>query len=63
MNYVDNPTKVSTAFGTVLTIFVNIHSEDLIKTIVLASVGGISSFAATLMVQFLIRTIKNRFQK
>lgn len=63
MYNVDNSTKVSTAFGTVLTIFVNIHSEDLLKTIVLASVGGVSSFAATLMVKFLIRTIKKRFQK
>lgn len=63
MNYVDNSTKVSTAFGTALTLFVNIPSEDVIKTIVLASVGGISIFAATLVVKFLIRTIKNRFQK
>lgn len=63
MNYVDNSTKVSTAFGTVLTLFVNVPSEDVVKTIVLASVGGISSFAATLMVKFLIRTIKNKFQR
>ena len=63
MHYMDNSTKVSTAFGTVLTIFVNIHSEDLIKTIILAFVGGISSFVATLMVKFLIRHLKNKFQK
>ncbi|MFC0345545.1 hypothetical protein [Epilithonimonas hispanica] len=63
MNYVDNSTKVSTAFGTVLTLFVNVPSEDVVKTIVLASVGGISSFAATLMVKFLIRNIKNKFQR
>jgi len=63
MNYVDNSTKVSTAFGTVLTLFVNVPSEDVVKTIVLASVGGISSFAATLMLKFLIRNIKNKFQR
>lgn len=63
MNYVDNSTKLSTAFGTILTIFVNIRTEDLIKTVLLAVVGGISSFIATLLLKFLIRKIQNRFRK
>ncbi|WP_312089234.1 hypothetical protein [Chryseobacterium sp.] len=63
MNYVDNSTKVSTAFGTMLTIFVNIQTEDLIKTVLLAAVGGVSSFVATLLVKFLIRNIKDKFRK
>ena len=63
MNYVDNSTKLSTAFGTILTIFVNIQTEDLIKTILLAAVGGISSLIATLLLKFLIRKIQNRFRK
>lgn len=63
MNYVDNSTKVSTAFGTTLTIFVNIQTEDLIKTVLLAAVGGVSSFMGTLLVKFLIRNIKNEFRK
>ena len=63
MNYVDNSTKLSTAFGTILTIFVNIRTEDLIKTGLLAAVGGVSSFGATLLLKFLIRNIKNKFRK
>ncbi|WP_047096963.1 hypothetical protein [Chryseobacterium sp. VD8] len=63
MNYVDNSTKLSTAFGTILTIFVNIRTEDLIKTVLLAAVGGVSSFGATLLLKFLIRNIKNKFRK
>ena len=63
MNYVDNSTKLSTAFGTILTIFVNIQTEDLIKTVLLAAVGGISSFIATLLLKFLIRKMQNRFRK
>ena len=63
MNDVENSTKLSTAFGTILTIFVNIQTEDLIKTILLAAVGGISSFIATLLLKFLIRKIQNRFRK
>ena len=63
MNYVDNSTKLSTAFGTILTIFVNIRTEDLIKTVLLTAVGGISSFGATLLLKILIRNIKNKFRK
>jgi hypothetical protein len=63
MNYVDNSTKLSTAFGTILTIFVNIQTEDLIKTVLLAVVGGVSSFVATLLLKFLIRKMQNRFRK
>lgn len=63
MNYVDNSTKLSTAFGTILTIFVNIRTEDLIKTVLLAAVGGVSSFVATLLLKFLIRKMQNRFRK
>lgn len=63
MNYVDNSTKLSTAFGTILTIFVNIQKEDLIKTIILASVGGVSSLVATLVFKFLIKKIKKKFLK
>jgi len=30
--------------GTLLTIFANIHSSDIIKTVVLASIGAVVSF-------------------
>ena len=59
MNVVDNSTKASTAFGTLITIFVNISQDDLIKTVILASVGGASSFLETLLVKFLICKLKN----
>ncbi|HCN10797.1 MAG TPA: hypothetical protein DIS75_00400 [Chryseobacterium sp.] len=57
-NLVDNSTKASTAFGTLITIFVNIQKDDLIKTIILAVVVGVSSFLATMFVKFLIKEIK-----
>lgn len=61
MNYVDNSTKLSTVVGTMLTIFVNIEKEDLIKTILLAGIGGITSFTASLILKNLIKKInKNR---
>ena len=55
---VDNSTKVSTAFGTLITIFVNIGRETVAQTVVLAAVGGISSFLATLAVKHLVQILK-----
>jgi len=59
----DNPTKISTLCGMALTILVNIQREDLVRTIILASAGGISSFVATLTVKYLIRTLKAKLRK
>jgi hypothetical protein len=56
--YFDNSTKAGTAGGTMLTILVNIKSEDLLKTVVLATVGAVVSFGVTLLLKFLIKRIK-----
>jgi len=59
MNQVfDNSTKAGTAGGTLLTILVNIKSEDLIKTGILAAVGAVISFSVTLFLKFLIKRLK-----
>jgi hypothetical protein len=54
----DKTTKAGTAGGTLLSIFANINSEDLIKTAVLAGVGAIVSFAVTLLLKLLAKRIK-----
>ncbi len=54
----DKTTKAGTAGGTLLSIFANINSEDLIKTVVLAAVGAVVSFAVTLLLKLLINRIK-----
>lgn len=54
----DNTTKRGTAGGTLLTILGNISSEDILKTIVLAAIGAVVSFAVTLLCKFLIKRIK-----
>ena len=59
MNHVfDNNTKAGTAGGTLLTIFANINSGDLIKTGVLAAVGAAVSFGVTLLLKILIKRLK-----
>ncbi|TWI85877.1 hypothetical protein IQ13_1046 [Lacibacter cauensis] len=54
----DKTTKAGTAGGTLLSIFANINSEDLIKTAVLAAVGAVVSFAVTLLLKLLAKRIK-----
>jgi mannitol-specific phosphotransferase system IIBC component len=56
--YFDNTTKAGTAAGTLLSIFANINSEDLIKTALLAAVGAVVSFAVTLLLKHLAKRIK-----
>lgn len=56
--YFDNSTKAGTLGGTMLTILVNIKSEDLLKTAILAAVGAIVSFGITLILKLLIRRLK-----
>ena len=51
----DNTTKAGTAGGTLLTIFGNIHSQDIIKTIVLAAVGALVSFSVTVLLKSIIK--------
>jgi mannitol-specific phosphotransferase system IIBC component len=54
----DNTTKAGTAGGTLLTIFANISSEDVIKTIILAAIGAAVSFTVTIFLKALIKRLK-----
>ena len=54
----DSTTKTGTAGGTLLTIFANITKEDIAKTIVLAAVGAIVSFAITLLLKIVIKKFR-----
>ena len=54
----DNTTKAGTAGGTLLTIFANISSEDIIKTIILAAIGAVVSFTVTIFLKALIKRLK-----
>ena len=54
----DNTTNAGTAGGTLLTIFANITSEDVIKTIILAAIGAAVSFTVTIFLKALIKRLK-----
>ena len=57
-HYFDSTTKAGTAAGTLLTIFANINSADLVKTGILAAVGAIISFCVTILLKALLRRLK-----
>ncbi|HVT85820.1 MAG TPA: hypothetical protein VHD35_11515 [Chitinophagaceae bacterium] len=59
MNQVfDNTTKAGTAGGTLLSIFANINSGDLLKTAILAAIGAVVSFSVTLLLKLLVKRLK-----
>lgn len=49
---------VCTAGGTFLSVLPNIDSVDILKTIILATIGAIVSFTISLLLKFLIRKHK-----
>jgi hypothetical protein len=53
-----NPTLVGTAGGTFLSIVPNLHSEDVLKTVLLAAVGAIVSFGISMALKFIIKKHK-----
>lgn len=53
-------TVAGTAGGTLLTVFANIHSEDVVKTVVLALIGAVVSFSISLGMKFLAKKLKRR---
>ena len=49
--------------GTFLTTISHIGSEDIITTIVLATLGAIVSFIASVMMKIFVKTIKKKSKK
>ncbi len=50
-----NSTAIGTLGGTFLSVIPNLQSEDIFKTIILATVGAIVSFLISLILKFLIK--------
>jgi hypothetical protein len=53
-----NPTLIGTAGGTFLSVVPNLHSEDILKTVLLASIGAIVSFVLSMALKFFIKKHK-----
>lgn len=53
-----NATIMGTASGTFLSILPNLHSEDVLKTMILACIGAVVSFSMSLILKILIKKHK-----
>jgi hypothetical protein len=49
---------MGTVGGTFLSILPNLHSEDVLKTIILAALGAIVSFVISMLLKYLIKKHK-----
>ena len=54
----DNTLKAGTATGTLLSIVPNMLSQDILRTVVLATIGAVVSFAVTLFLKWIFRSRK-----
>ena len=55
----DHSTAIGTTTGTALSVFATLDTQDYMKTIVLACVGAVVSFAVSLFLKWIWRKIKN----
>ncbi|QBN20685.1 hypothetical protein E1750_17060 [Flavobacterium nackdongense] len=49
---------MGTAGGTFLSVLPNLHSEDVLKTMLLAALGAIVSFVISMLLKYLIKKHK-----
>jgi len=62
MMYFDSSQRISAFSSMVLIVAVQIESGEVIKTVVLAGIGGISSYLFTLGVKFLLIRFRQKFR-
>ena len=57
-NNIESGTILGTVSGTVLTVAVNVGSSDILKTVILASLGAVVSFSVSLLLKWLVKRFK-----
>lgn len=60
--YFDNAQRVSAFSGMALIVMIQLNNDEVLKTIILAGLGGISSYLFTLAVKFLLLRIRKKFK-
>ncbi len=54
----DHSTAIGTTTGTALSVFATLDKQDITKTVVLACVGAIVSFAVSLLLKWIWKRVK-----
>lgn len=62
MMYFDSSQRIGAFSGMALIVLMQIESREVLKTIVLAGLGGISSYLFTLAVKFLLIRFRKKFK-
>lgn len=62
MMYFDSSQRISAFSGMALIVMMQIESSDILRTVVLAAVGGVSSYLFTLGVKFLLIRFRKKFR-
>lgn len=57
----DTAQRISAAIGMALIVLLQIQREEVIKTIVLAGLGGMASYLFTLVLKFIILYLRKKF--
>ena len=57
-SFFDSGVKSGTAGGTLLTLWINIQQEDLLKTALLAAIGAAVSFSVSLFLKWLVKRLR-----
>jgi hypothetical protein len=57
-NNIESGTILGTVSGTVLTVAVNMGSSDVLKTVILASLGAVVSFSVSLLLKWIVKYFK-----
>jgi len=57
-NNIESGTILGTVSGTALTVAVNVGSSDILKTVILASLGAVVSFSMSLLLKWLVKRFK-----
>ena len=56
----DTSQRVGAAGGMALVLLVQLESSEILKTVILAAVGGTSSYLVTLAVKFLLHRLRKK---
>lgn len=60
--YFDSPQRISAVSGMALVILTYPESQEVLKTIILAGIGGVSSYLFTLAVKILLIRLRQKFK-
>lgn len=52
--------KAAAVGGTITSIVANVHTGDLVRTMILASVGAVVSFTMSVLLKWLVKALRRR---